>query len=716
MNSSFWKNCVSAVDEKLVRFVAEWRCWSVEFVWWCVKQNYIGALDGGVAFPVRDVHGEVVGAHVRSVALDGSWRYSPTGLQLVPTVYGTPGAAKLGVVFESTWDALTCLYALGSHKAEGRELLNSLFFIVTRGSQQGATVRQVLPPGEYRLAAVMQRDEPRPDGKPTPAEKWLADANNALGVTLNAAYPPVGVKDINEWLRSGAPLELEAIWKALAEAVRPCKVVHSSIPVDLTAPRPVLQQQATELGDDSVVDFPVELLPPVLNAWVKEVVRVEQVDPALPAMVALGIVSAALGKNPRAKLVGSYVSSANLFLMAIAQSGGRKTSVMNRGAKALRKIEAELLAEWQKQTKPRLLGQIQALELSRDELRKKLGGTKALPSEARKTRLEELAVREAELREQLKHEPRLSVEDITPERLGMLLDNAIGTASLLSSEPGDAIATLKGRYRKSGESSDTLLLKGWSLEPCSIDRVGRDTVLLREPCLTLTWLVQPCRFETLLDGDAAIRGGFLPRLLLARIPIAPMSPPSTTVDEILMSNFDGLIESLLRRFRLEQGTTEIPVSIAAREVLEEFRLDRAQAVRSAPGELGALAARHAEHACRLAIVVHCARFGDKAGESAIDEGCARAAIAFTRWFVEQQDAILRNQVELAEVSEVEKVRTWFVLHPGIYVTVRQLTRCGVLHHGDTVLAKLVAEGFLMQQEIKTGGRPKIVFSLAPSVV
>lgn len=710
MKSLFWNKCVGAVDEKLVRFVAKWRCWSVEFVWWCVKENYIGALDGGIAFPVRDVHGEVVGAHVRSLAPDGSWRYSPTGLQLVPTVYGTPGAAKVGFVFESTWDALTGLYALGSHKPEARELLNSLFFVVTRGSQKGATIRQVLPPGEYSLAAVMQRDEPRPDGKPTPAEKWLTDANNALGVTLNAAHPPVGMKDINEWLRSGAPLE--AIWKALAESVRPCTVAHRSIPVDLTAARPVLQQQTTELGDDSVAELPVELLPPVLNAWVKEVARVEQVDPALPAMVALGIISAALGKNPRAKLVGAYVSTANLFLMAIAPSGGFKTSVMNRGAKALRKIEAELLAEWQKQTKPRIMGQIQALELIREELRKKLGGTRDIPPEIRKQRLEQLAIQEGELREQLKHEPRLCAEDITPERLAILLDSPTGTVSLVSSEPGDAIATLKGRYRKGGESSDTLLLKGWSLEPCSADRVGRDAVILHEPCLTLTWLVQPCRFETIMEGAVALRGGFLPRLLLARIPVAAMSPASATVDESVLSNFDSLVESLLRRFRLVQGTTEIPVSSPAREAMEKFRLDRAQAVRSAPGELGALAARHAEHACRLAIVIHCARFGDKAGEFAIDEGCAGAAITLTNWFVSQQSAILKNELELAELREVEKVRAWFAQHPGEGVSFRDLSRCGVLDNGDAVLTQLVAEGFLIPQEIKTGGRPKTVFSLA----
>lgn len=719
MNLINWGRYQAAADSSFCDEIARWRGWPREFVDWCVASGYLGSTGSGVAFPVRDGTGNLVGVHVRSLGDYASWHYDPTGLKPDPTVYGCPGPNKFGYIAESTWDALSILLAWDFH-LQPEAAKEEFFVIVTRGAQGGRSVARVLPAGGYLLAALMQNDPPRQDGSPTPAEKWFGDVTAALGGKPGRIDPPAGFKDLNDWIKQ--PELLPLIRKELTTNSKWCAIKGTAGDRDGATP-PLSDGQPSDSWEPPG-EFPVDCLPPLLQKYVREVARLEQVDEALPAVAVLGVISAALGKRPRTNLIRPRITSANLYLVALVPAGAGKSTVLGRVARALRKLDNELLAQWERERKPQILARLRAIERARkrQERADRQVPQSAGTSEAESTtkRFEGWEAEEAALRDELQKEPRLLADDITPERAVMILANELGTLSLMSSEPGDSIEVLGGRYHKGGQTrTNTLLLKGFSLEPHIADRVGRPSVRLPEPCLTVLYLMQPFVFRRLVDDEVALRSGLLARLLVAHIddtPVAKLSDPEE--DRQVLAAFDHLVEQLAHAFRLVLGSVMIPASLEAQELFDEYCVRTKQAAQAGPAEFAPLAARYAEQACRLAIVIHCATHGPTAPEVPIDTNTAGAAIQIVQWFSQHQRALFHNSIEVATHSEEERVRAWFATDPkladGRGYSARDIRRRLHVAFGNELIEKLVKAGLIVvRRNGDTGGRPRVEFFLAP---
>lgn len=705
--------CKSAAgDESFVKKVAEWRGWDEEFVWWCLRQGYLDALSSGVAFPVRDSSGIKVGAHVRAFGDQGAWRYEPSGLSVAPTVYGSPGPMKFVFIFESSWDALATMFVLGLHEVPAA-ILDCYCLVVTRGSQLGRRVAEVLPAGCYSLCAVMQRDTPRPGKSQTPADKWLADVESALGVRPGTCYPPAGLKDINDWARTrSAHPEIRG---ALTKSPKLCEITGHSGPASTAAARQETAAVQPVLPDP----FPLHLLPDVLRAYVEEVARLEQVDHALPALAVLGVVSAALGRRPVARLVAAHKTHANLYVVAVVPSGVGKSAVLNRVATALRRIEQKRLEVWQRETKPQLLAELRALERLRtsEERRQATTGAEAAESIISQTKFKKWAITEARLKALLAVEPRLLAEDVTPEKIAMLLAGELECLTLLSAEPGDALAVLRGRYHKREQAgTDTLLLKAFSLDSHTADRVNRDSVQLRAPCLSLLWAMQPFLLKQLLDGGSSVRSGLLARMLVAQIDAVPATRlEHPQENQAVLERFDELVQKLAEGFRLKPGEVEIPCHADAREVMEDFRIKRNNQAMAAVGDFGALLARHTEQACRIAVVLHCAQHEERADQMPIDRDAALKAIELADWFAQEQALLISNEATSVAAEEEEQTRAWFAVHPrnadGTGFTAREVRRLAKVRFAPDLADRLVSEGFLARQTVATAGRQREEFVL-----
>jgi len=440
----------------------------------------------------------------------------------------------------------------------------------------------------------------------------------------------------------------------------------------------------------------------------------------------LGVLSAALGRRPRARLVVGYLTGANLYIVGCAGASYGKSTVFEPAAEALRNIEHKRLRLWQQETKPMLEAKLGVIERTRARQEKRLAaadgtGERSAARVLIEPELEKLAKEGAGIRQQLEAEPRLIVEDITPERAAVLLAANSETLSIMSAESGDSIAVLRGRYHKTGEApSDTLLLKGYSLETLAIDRVGRPSVVLREPCITLMWLMQPWRMRQFADCKETILSGLFPRLLVARFDDEPSeSARERNLDPDIRSRYDALVEELATEFRLKEGVAEIKCTAGAQDLMEEFRQERKQAAQAAPEGFDALPARHAEQCCRLAIVLHCATHGATASQVELCEPTVMAAIELIRWFADEQEVMVRTQLELAALEDEQRIRGWFATHPsapeGGGFTGREIRR--QLRGGatDALLNKLVADGYLVSQVVPRPGPRRVEYKLNPDV-
>ena len=71
-----------------------------------------------------------------------------------------------------------------------------------------------------------------------------------------------------------------------------------------------------------------------------------------------------------------------------------------------------------------------------------------------------------------------------------------------------------------------------------MDRVGRLAVALKEPCLTVLWLIQPDKLDALFKNHSLSAGGFLPRVMPCQVDAEP-----TPVDR----NVGGIANGLRSR-------------------------------------------------------------------------------------------------------------------------------------------------------------------------
>src|SRR4030095_3670176 len=171
---------------------------------------------------------------------------------------------------------------------------------------------------------------------------------------------------------------------------------------------------------------------------------------------------------------------------------------------------------------------------------------------------------EAKLRE-----PVLSCEDVTGERLAVLLAHNRGQLASLSADALAVVNILLGRYNKLDRTDEGIYLKAFTGDRCKVDRQSRESVLLESPCLTALWLTQPDKLGSLLAERSFSDGGLIPRILCCHthgeareiVQNAPEIPSNVE------KTYKDLIGSLLETYRLPNKTVTIDPTSEALEAM-----------------------------------------------------------------------------------------------------------------------------------------------------
>lgn len=252
------------------------------------------------------------------------------------------------------------------------------------------------------------------------------------------------------------------------------------------------------------------VLPGSLRAHVASVAAATQTPEGLGVLLGLAAASAAIGGKVEvmADRRRRWREVTSIYAAAILPPGSRKSPVYEAFEAPIRAWEADTQRRASQDRRTaldrvdvlngRLQSAIQAAAKAND------AHAMAEVEEARQ-RLEEAESAAPAL-------PRLLASDATPEALVRLMAEQGGRAALMAPE-GDPFRIMDGRYSRGGEARLDELKRAWSGESIRVDRVGRDSIHVPRPALTLAVCMQPSVLRTLANARSFRGEGVFARML-----------------------------------------------------------------------------------------------------------------------------------------------------------------------------------------------------------
>jgi len=223
--------------------------------------------------------------------------------------------------------------------------------------------------------------------------------------------------------------------------------------------------------------FPVDVLPDWVAAQARQVADELQAPVDLPAQLAISALSAIYSKRYRVHIRATWYEPLCTYLATALDPTVGKSPAVARMLGPIKRLEKEL---------------IETSAAARDDratLRKALQKDLDRLIHQGSSAMSEAYSVAAELRDKPElHEPRLIADDVTPEKLAILMQRQGGRLAIISTE-GDLFNMMAGKYKDTADLA--IYLKAWSADDHITDRVNRETVSLTEAHLTIGITVQP---------------------------------------------------------------------------------------------------------------------------------------------------------------------------------------------------------------------------------
>ncbi len=446
--------------------------------------------------------------------------------------------------------------------------------------------------------------------------------------------------------------------------------------------------------------FPVKAPPHPLQKWVAAVAESTQTPVDMAAVCALAILSCALQGKFKVVQNRSHSEPLNLYILIIAKSGERKSSIVRIMAKVVYQFEDEENAR-RRLKMEKEEAELSALKKQLDQYEK--AGKADAAYEIR------LQIKEKE-RQQTKP-IRLLADDVTPEALTTLLADNRGILSIISTE-GGLFDTLSGRY--SNMISIDTVLKAYTGDRIRVDRKGRESETINDPALTMLLSAQDNVLEGLMKNEVFRNRGLPARILYSR-PASRVGSRKYQVPELpvkLETEYYQLILDLLN-ISFGERADELKLDSEADECAEQyFESLEARLV----GDLAAIddwGGKHFGNMLRIAGLLHCARHRVAPSAKLISRDTIERAIKISKYFLEHAkfaysqlgaDKTLRGaKMVLKRLAEQDK---------------RELTKYQILRlcRGEfskvddvvPVIELLIEYGYLKERTYSapTGGRPR----------
>lgn len=371
----------------------------------------------------------------------------------------------------------------------------------------------------------------------------------------------------------------------------------------------------------TVRSLPLDALPTRARDFAHAVSVATQTPPELAVFAVLGTAATAcLGAAQVAVPWGT--SPLALFSMVVLPSGERKSAVLAMVAGPLRRAQRELREE----ARPKIAAIVARRETLEAQRRQAI-------NQGERERAEELSAEIALLPPAI--EPRVLVDDVTPERLGSLIADH-GAIGVVAAESAFLDNIVKGRY-SDGAGNLHLVCQAYMGEETSIDRQGAESRLLPEPLLVLSLCVQPHVLEA-LAGDRNARGqGLIGRTMFARpasiVGFREINPPTVPPD------LDAWWHGTVRRLFAMRDKARLTIAMdgPAAQAFRDMQGEHERRMRPA-GDLSAIpdwAGRHPDRVARIAALLCLLDSGSRISEAHMD-----GALRIGEYLIDEAVAIL----------------------------------------------------------------------------
>ena len=191
-----------------------------------------------------------------------------------------------------------------------------------------------------------------------------------------------------------------------------------------------------------------------------------------------------------------------------------------------------------------------------------------------------------------------------------------------------------------------------------------------------------------------MEGGFLARCLVTKVATSLEHLSAEIPSLELKAEYHKSIQDLASTFRLSPVIATVDTTPGGRQLLVDYYNQVIDRRRMAVTDIDSFAARHCEQACRLALLLHAARWGVEAAKHDIDEETVRNAIILAEWFAREQMILVQGAQEAETARILTGIERFAAQHPEGF-TVRELQRLRIVEKaedGRRLLEALVARG------------------------
>ncbi|RJL55535.1 YfjI family protein [Pectobacterium carotovorum] len=455
--------------------------------------------------------------------------------------------------------------------------------------------------------------------------------------------------------------------------------------------------------------FPVHVFPPVIRNVIHEVGQQTQAPLSLIAASVLGAISLACQNRIDVCRPRDLRGPASLFLLTLAESGERKSTVDKLLMKPLYQLEEKLFVKY-----------TQEFETWRNDEVVFNAEKKALISKLKSdVRLnKDSSVTNERLKELLATHPtgptryKLMFNDATPAALKDYLCGDWRAVGIMSDEAGTIF---------NGHTLNELpfINKMWDGSTFSVERKSSPERLIKDARLTLSLMVQPDIFKGYLErkGDTAKGIGFFARCLICQ-------PDSTQGSRKITSPVSSSEHLPVFHHRLlEIVHDSIDRHVENERICLHFTPDAEQRwikfyndVESDMGWFGNLsdfkdyASKVAENTARIAALIHYFN-GDKEN---ISLAATNAAVKINLWFIDEYVRLFSKPQELTLLGSDADELYWWIKEYCVKCFVPYIRKTTILQYGPNRFrnrskANELLSTLYSQKRIDTEKRGKTLF-------
>ncbi|MFC5664098.1 DUF3987 domain-containing protein [Kitasatospora misakiensis] len=471
--------------------------------------------------------------------------------------------------------------------------------------------------------------------------------------------------------------------------------------------------------------FPLDTLPGWLKEYVAGVAEESQTPPDMAGTLALSVLATAAGGRAVVHIRGRWREPVNLFTVVALPPANRKSAVFAAMTNPLYAAE-------------KALGEAAAGRIVEAELTARLAREVAETAAVKAAKADDGPERDQLVAEAIglaqtaegiavPPQPRLLVDDATPEAITSLLAEQGGRLAVLSAEGGifDIIA---GRY--SGTPNLEVFLKGHAGDRLRVDRRSRQE-FVEAPALTMGLAVQP----SVLEDIARVRGfdgrGLLARFLYClpasmvgsrRIITEPVAPAVADAYEVNVTSLTKALADWTDPAVLQLTPGADALLIAFQERLEPQLAARGGEL----GHIGKWAGKLAGTVARIAGLLHLAAHLTNGHTRPVTEDTMAAAVELGDYFTAHALAVFEAMgadstvTRAATVLDVCRDNRWRTVSRRDLFTKLSRTDFPTAADLDPALSLLEEHGYLRLEAVlprpRTRGRkPSPRYEIHPAL-